>query len=207
MNSIKIVDVISEESAIPYLWKSPGDFYNLKSFDQEIYFKDNPSWIEELGDLSKIIRIWICSHLRSDEFKFLYKLDNVEEIVIADASNLTSLEFINNKIKLHTLFINNSNIEELDPVIKLRNLQTEDKLRAFKEAKGLGKLPSYIRRLDKVAVTNSKIKSLDIFREFDESFEELNLKGNQITDLSPLDHMSISYLSVKKVEGKQIWQM
>ena len=197
MNSIKIVDVISEESAIPYLWKSPGDFYNLKSFDQEIYFKDNPSWIEELGDLSKIIRIWICSHLRSDEFKFLYKLDNVEEIVIADASNLTSLEFINNKIKLHTLFINNSNIEELEPVIKLRNLQTEDKLRAFKEAKGLGKLPSYIRRLDKVAVTNSKIKSLDIFREFDESFEELNLKGNQITDLSPLDHMSISYLSVK----------
>ena len=117
----------------------------------------NPEWREKMGDLKEIQTLFIMDDLGEKDYLLLKEMKNLKILYIHSAEKLKDISFISDLMQLHRLSIQNSQVEDLTPIVELRS----------KQARGMcGAM------LDYVALSKSRVKDVSllvdkcIFREF-----------------------------------------
>ena len=117
----------------------------------------NPEWREKMGDLKEIQTLFIMDDLDKTDYLLLKEMKNLKVLYIHSAEELKDISFIVELVHLHRLTIQNSQVEELSPIIELRCKQERELCGTM---------------LDYVALSKSRVKDVSllvdkcIFREF-----------------------------------------
>lgn len=166
----------------------------------EIINIKNPEWEQSLGELeSNITSLYIDVELLG--YDFLKRLINIENLYISSATNMYNIDFIRSLSRLKNIFIANSHIESLQPLIDI--LQLQSKLRE-KESDFMKSLKY---KLKNVAIIGAEISDISCFNGIAQNeLSELNLSRNKISDLEPLKALGIYYGNFSYNEIKTVNQ-
>ena len=191
--SLYIIDreIDIKNIAIGIPWKCDAAAYNMKFPEKHINITSNEqsNWTDQLGNIEEITTIFIGCQLNKKEYEILNKMNNIEEIYIAQAIELDHIEFILDKVKLRSLYIEDSKITDLKPLLSLMNSQQL----IMKNDKKI-----FFDKLQNVAIVNAEIEELSCFCGFKGYISDLNLHGNKIVDLTPLENTGIYYADFSK---------
>lgn len=181
----KEVDIRKKSYKIP--WNSNAAAFNMHfpKTSININANDDIDLETKLGNLEEITTIFIECSLKKEEYNFLKKLKNIEQIYISEAKELDNIEFISDKGKLQDLCITYSKISDLCPLVKLMKYQS-----SFIEDEKVG---FYKYKLKNVAIRRGEIEDLSCFKGFEADISEFNLQGNKISDLKALEKLNIYY--------------
>lgn len=186
------ISIVWNSTAASFNMKAPTECINAKNYKnlQELY--------KGLGELDSIETVFLTCNLKKEEYELFYKLHNVKQLYIYTATNIFNMNFIKGMIHLKYLFINDSNISDVTPLVELVKIQEQQRvlMEHWKDRWNL--------QLESIAITNAKINDLSPFEKISTYFSDFNLSGNQIQDLSPLKNIRIYYLGMARNQIKSI---
>ncbi|MDD6069890.1 MAG: hypothetical protein PUC12_03640 [Clostridiales bacterium] len=94
-------------------WKNDAICFNFRG-PEEMILADR---LDSLGDLSEIETLVIGCEL--DDYAFIAGMTNLQQLYIYTAANMSSLDFVENLIRLRQMYIANSHVARLDSLFKL----------------------------------------------------------------------------------------
>lgn len=179
------IDVKHMAFGIP--WNSDAAGFNIHFPNTSINIEasDEIDWADKLGNLEEITTIFIGCSLNKNEYDVLNKMSNIEQIYISNAGELDNIDFICDKVNLRDLCISDSKIADLAPLVTLMKNQAP-----LRDADEIGFLKY---KLENIAIVRAEIENLSCFCGFKGDLSELNLHGNRISDLRPLENLGIYY--------------
>lgn len=94
-------------------WKNDAICFNFRG-PEEMILADH---LDDLGDLSEIETLVIGCEL--DDYSFIAGMTNLQQLYIYTAANMSSLDFVENLIRLRQMYVANSHVVSLNPLVKL----------------------------------------------------------------------------------------
>ncbi len=193
----KDVDMSNVSYSIP--WNATASAFNMKTPNESINIKNNPeTWLEMLGDLDEITSLFLACDLKEEEYEFLEKLHHVQQLYMYTAENVTNMNFIKNMIYLNDLYICDSKISDVTPLVELLKTQ-EEKRSTVKN--WIEKEKMTLRNL---AIINGQIEDLTPLESIDANLTEVNFSGNQIKNLPALKRLHCYYFEIERNQIESI---
>jgi hypothetical protein len=186
--------VVPTQIAFGVPWNSDAACYNMKFPKESLNINDyeGDSWMDALGDGAQLQALYIDCDLTPDAYRALGKFTGLEQLFLYTAKELEDISFILNMPRLKYLYISDSKISDLTPVVLL--LEKQEKIRNSMKKSDFFERLGY--DLDNVAIVHGRIASLEPFANVQASISDLNLAYNQIVDLTPLAGLDLYYFTV-----------
>ena len=127
--SILLVDkeVNAEKMGYSIPWNSEAAGFNMHFPETAINITADAetNWINKLGNPEEITAIFIECPLKKIEYHILDNMSHIEQIYISNAEELDNIEFLRDKARLKDLYVSDSKISNLNPLVELMKYQSD----------------------------------------------------------------------------------
>jgi len=154
MSSILITaeKILAKDFMFQIPWRHDGSAYNMiNQRPTKTININNKGWQKKLGkELLEVDALFITEDLEKEDYELFSAMPGLRSIYFYSARNLKDISFIEHLVKLRSLMICHSEIEDLGPIKKLMELQNSN-------------VPAF--RLHEVAIIDSKIRNIAVLEK------------------------------------------
>lgn len=114
------------EPVIRIPWYYDSDAYNMCVPDTAINITkyEDMEWVDLIEDIDEVDSLFIMTELPN--YDFIRKMKGLTQLYIYSAPNLEDISFIMDLPRLHYLFINDTSLKDLKPLLKYKRKNKHD---------------------------------------------------------------------------------